>query len=174
MKTRLIISILFLIIYQSSALSNIVYLDVQFIIDNSELGKYYKKKIKNTEKDSLSNLKLNEEKIKALENNINNQKNILKKEEISKKVEELNILLKEFQEKRNKLKQTIIKDKKEYSIEILKILNPLVTNYVEKNNIELVLDKKNILVGVKSLDITQNLLRELNKKTIDEKLINEN
>ena len=125
------------------------------------------KKIKNTEKDSLFNLKLNEEKIKALENNINNQKNILKKEEISKKVEELNILLKEFQEKRNKLKQTIIKDKKEYSIEILKILNPLVTNYVEKNNIELVLDK-NILVGVKSLDITQNLLRELNKKTIDE------
>ena len=174
MKTRLIISILFLIIYQSSALSNIVYLDVQFIIDNSELGKYYKKKIKNTEKDALSNLKLNEEKIKALENNINNQKNILKKEEISKKVEELNILLKEFQEKRNKLKQTIIKDKKEYSIEILKILNPLVTNYVEQNNIELVLDKKNILVGVKSLDITQNLLRELNKKTIDEKLINEN
>ena len=174
MKTRLIISILFLIIYQSSALSNIVYLDVQFIIDNSELGKYYKKKIKNTEKDALSNLKLDEEKIKALENNINNQKNILKKEEISKKVEELNILLKEFQEKRNKLKQTIIKDKKEYSIEILKILNPLVTNYVEQNNIELVLDKKNILVGVKSLDITQNLLRELNKKTIDEKLINEN
>ena len=155
-------------------MSNIVYLDVQFIIDNSELGKFYKKKIKNTEKDALSNLKLNEEKIKALENNINNQKNILKKEEISKKVEELNILLKEFQEKRNKLKQTIIKDKKEYSIEILKILNPLVTNYVEKNNIELVLDKKNILVGVKSLDITQNLLRELNKKTIDEKLINEN
>ena len=173
MKTRLIISILFLIIYQSSALSNIVYLDVQFIIDNSELGKYYKKKIKNIKKDSLSNLKLNEEKIKALENNINNQKNFDKKEEISKKVEELNILLKEFQEKRNKLKQTIIKDKKEYSIEILKILNPLVTNYVEKNNIELVLDKKNILVGVKSLDITQNLLRELNKKTIDEKLINE-
>ena len=155
-------------------MSNIVYLDVQFIINNSELGKYYKKKIKNTEKDSLSNLKLNEEKIKALKKNINNQKNILKKEEISKKVEELNILLKEFQEKRNKLKQTIIKDKKEYSIEILKILNPLVTNYVEKNNIEFVLDKKNILVGVKSLDITQNLLRELNKKTIDEKLINEN
>ena len=50
MKTRLIISILFLIIYQSSALSNIVYLDVQFIIDNSELGKYYKKKLKTLKK----------------------------------------------------------------------------------------------------------------------------
>ena len=45
--------------------------------------------------------------------------------------------------------------KKKYTSKILKILNPLLTNYVEKNNINLVIEKKNILVGIKTLDITE-------------------
>ena len=56
----------------------------------------------------------------------------------------------------------------------MRILNPLLTNYVENNNIHLVVDKKNILVGIKSLDITNILLDILNKETKERKLINEN
>ena len=55
----------------------------------------------------------------------------------------------------------------------LKILNPLLTNYVENNNINLVVEKKNILVGIKTLDITDNILSILNNKTKELK-INEN
>ena len=64
--------------------------------------------------------------------------------------------------------------KKKYSSEILNILNPILTNFVEKNNIALVLKKKNILVGAKVLDITDNILLILNEETKNNNLINEN
>ena len=57
--------------------------------------------------------------------------------------------------------------KKDYSKNILKVLNPLLTKYVEKNNIILVVEKKNILIGVKSLDITQNILEVFDTYTTE-------
>ena len=64
--------------------------------------------------------------------------------------------------------------KKEYTSKILALLNPLLTNYVDKNAIVIVLEKKNILVGIKSLDITSNLLELINNETKKQNLINEN
>lgn len=171
---KILISIFIFFISISNSLSKIVYLDVQYIIDNSNLGKFYKKKIKSNENSALKELKNKEKIISTKENDIKNQKNILKKEEINKKVDELNILVKDFQIQRNKLKNDIISEKKKYSLEIIKALNPLLTKYVENNNITLVLDKKNILVGVKTFDITENLLEILNEKTKNDNLINEN
>ena len=59
----------------------------------------------------------------------------------------------------------VIDEKKIYTSKILKLLNPLLTNYVEKNKITLVVDKKNILIGIKSLDITPDILKILNDET---------
>ena len=58
--------------------------------------------------------------------------------------------------------------------EILKVLNPLLTNYVEKNNIKLVVEKKNILIGIKTLDITNNIIKILDDHTNSNSLVNEN
>ena len=99
----------------SNSLSKIVYLDVQYIIDNSNLGKFYKK-IKSNENSALKELKNKEKIISTKENDIKNQKNILKKEEINKKVDELNILVKDFQIQRNKLKNDIISEKKNIAL----------------------------------------------------------
>ena len=115
-----------------------------------------------------------QKKLKEKEQEINNQKNILKKEELNKQFVEFNNLVVKYKELRKELNNSIVKEKKNYSTEILRILNPLLTNYVENNNIHLVVDKKNILVGIKSLDITNTLLDILNKETKERKLINEN
>ena len=68
----------------------------------------------------------------------------------------------------------ILNEKKKYSSKILMILNPLLTNFVEKNNIKLVLEKKNILVGAKVLDITQNIMTILNNETKRNNYLDEN
>ena len=39
-------------------------------------------------------------------------------------------------------------------------------NYIEKNSIDIVLKKQNLVTGKKELDITKNILDELNKKKI--------
>ena len=153
---------------------NIVYLDIQYIIDNSNLGKFYKTKIKIKQDNNNEILQSEQKKLKEKEQEINNQKNILKKEELNKQFVEFNNLVVKYKELRKELNNSILKEKKNYSAEILRILNPLLTNYVENNNIHLVVDKKNILVGIKSLDITTTLLDILNKETKERKLINEN
>ena len=56
--------------------SNIVYLDVQFIIDNSELGLFYKKKVLKNYKELNIELSIKEKKIKEKETDLNNKKNI--------------------------------------------------------------------------------------------------
>ena len=44
---------------------------------------------------------------------------------------------------------------------------------MEKNNIDLVLEKKNILVGIKTLDITKELLDIFNAETQKLEIIND-
>ena len=144
---------------------NIAYLDVQYIIDKSNLGVQYKKKIDQKVKEIKSKLSNYESNIKEKETEINNKKNILKKEEITQMVNELNNDVKEYQILRKTLNDDLIKEKRIYSKKILEILNPLLTNYVEINNIKLVIEKKNILVGVKTLDITAQILEIFNKET---------
>ena len=159
--------------FEVYAKTNIVYIDIQYIIDNSNLGKFYKNKLKKIE----SNLKESMLKKEVIKNNqieINNQKNILKEEEIKKKIKQLNELVKNYNIERNNANNEIIENKKKYSTEILKLLNPLLTDYVEKNKIKLIINKKNILVDIKTLDITEEILKIFDQKTKDANLINEN
>ena len=47
----------------------------------------------------------------------------------------------------------------------------MLTNYVKDNKITLVIEKKNILIGVKTLDITKDVLKILNDKTSEENML---
>ena len=154
--------------------NNIAYLDVQLIIDKSDLGKFYKKKISNKYDTIKIELEKKETSIKDEQILIDNQKNILKEDEIKKKIKKLNNQVINYKTLRNEYSKNILEEKKNYSVKILKLLNPIITNYVEINNIDLVIEKKNILVGIKSLDITFNILEILNQKTREKNLLNEN
>ena len=173
MKKFLLIFVLFF--FQNNAFSkNIVYLDIQYIIDNSDLGIFYKSKINKLVENNKESLKIKENEINLKEKEIKNQKNLLSKEEIEKKIVSLNNLVKNYQIERNKKNKLVNDEKKIYTSEILKLLNPLLTNYVEKNKITLVVDKKNILIGIKSLDVTSDILQILNDETKKNNLLNEN
>ncbi len=166
--------IFFFFVNESYSKNNIAYLDVQSIIDKSDLGIFYKKKISKKYEIIKLELKKEETLIKDDQMLINNQRNILKEEEIKKKIKKLNDKMIKYQKSKNEFSKNIIEDKKNYSVKILKVLNPLLTNYVENNNIDLVIEKKNILVGIKSMDITSNILDILNQETKKKNLINEN
>ena len=161
---RKIVFFLFFFFITSSAFSNIniAYLDVQFIIDNSNLGKLYKSEIIENQNENKIEIKNKEKFIKKNEN------------EIKKKLNEINNLINDYKVLRNNLNKKILDRKKNYSAKILKILNPLITKYVEKNKIDLVLEKKNVLVGIKTLDITNDILIIFNKETENIKITDVN
>ena len=156
------------------ASTNVAYLDVQFIIDNSNLGKFYRSEIEKLQNKNNSAIILKENEIKKKEEEFKNKKNLLNQEEIKKKIDEINSMVKQYQIFRNDLNKKLTKEKKKFSKEILLILNPLLTKYVESKNINLVIEKKNVLVGVKSLDITKNILEIFNERTKNVKNTNAN
>ena len=158
----------------SQASNNIVYLDIQYIIDNSDLGIHLKDKVKKTQDKIKLELTIKEKLIKEKENDIRNKKNILKKEELDKNIKELDNLVKKYQTFRNESSKIIFEERKKYRLQILELLNPLLANFANNNNINLILEKKNVLVGSKVLDITENILTIVNEETKIKKLVNEN
>ena len=53
-----------------------------------------------------------------------------------------------------------------YSSVYLKEINKIMISYIEKNSIDIVIKKENLITGKKELDITEFILEELNKKKI--------
>ena len=174
MKKLFFIVFLFFNLSIAHSNNNIVYLDVQYIIDNSKLGLLYKSKISINQK-KLKNLLIEDEKIlKDKEIFINDKKNILKKEELDENLKEFKKMFENYNNKRNESRNKIVKEKNKFTSEILNILNPILTKYVEQNNIVLVIEKKNILIGAKVLDITEQILEVFNSETKNLILSNEN
>ena len=73
----------------------------------------------------------------------------------------MKILTKEVQKYRSD-KQSSYDNLKQFKIDntkkILKILNPIITKFVDSNSISIVIPKKNIIVGKKNLDITDQII----------------
>ena len=144
--------------------AQIVYIDVNYILNNSEVGKSLNIYIKKTRDENIISYKEIEDKFIKKEKELLAQKNILKKEEFDEKFKilsnEINIYNAEKKSSLNKLNKFKLDNTKK----ILEILNPIITNYVDKNSISLVIPKKNIIVGKKNLDITDEIVKLLNDK----------
>ena len=78
--------------------------------------------------------------------------------------EEPLILTETVQKNRQKSLNEIAKMRNKARGELLKTLNPILKKYMEDNNIRLVLDKKTVLLGDNKLDITDQIIKLLNKE----------
>ena len=48
--------------------------------------------------------------------------------------------------------------------EVMKSLNPILSEYAEKNNIAVMLEKKSIVIGKNEFDVSKAIIEELDKK----------
>ena len=103
-------------------------------------------------------------KLEEKKNKIVSQKNILKKEELDNLIKTYEIEVQKFNETRKKLRDEFnnfnIKSKKK----IIDLLNPLITNYLKKESIQMLLQKDKIVFGNDTLDITKEILKLFNDK----------
>jgi outer membrane protein len=142
----------------------IFYLDVNFLLSESEAGKYINNELQIINNKNIEEFKKIENSIKTEEEKLLKQKNILKEEEFNNKANKLREKYKSYQElkntKNNDLK--ILGDKA--GNQILKFINEILSEYSTKNKISLIMKKKNIVIGKTELDITKNILGLLNAK----------
>ncbi len=164
LKKISIIIILFLA-FQNNLFANIpYYLDFKYILNQSDAGKkaqtFLKKKLDN----GIKKLKEKEKAIQAEEKKIIQQKKVISAEEYKKQVNALRNKVSSLQKERNMLLETVAKQKAKARTELLKNLNPIIQDYMKEKKIRMVLDKKSLLLADENLDITKDIITNLNKK----------
>ena len=165
---RKIFFFIFLISFSFSvqASSNIAFIDINFIIEKSNSGIQITEILKKKRDKETKKLEAKKNQIKKKEEEFKNKNNILSEEERKKRVESIKLEIEDYKKLKNKLEKEFNAKKTEYINILLKEINNIMINYIEKNSIDIVLKKENLVTGKKELDITKNVLDELNKKKI--------
>ena len=146
------------------AQTNIVYLDIQFILNNSLAGKMvteHLEKIKDSKKSEFNKVLAS---IKTQENDIKSKKNILTDQEYNNQLNLLKKNISIFKKDQNQHLINLNKKKKKYSNQILEKLNPILSDYAKENNISFIISKEYVLLAKKEHDITTIILNLLNNK----------
>ena len=148
----------------SNANENIRFININYIINNSEAGKTLNKIIENKTKKIKSELNDLGKKIESKKEKIISQKNILKKEEYEKLVKTYEDEVKKFNNIRNKKNEDFNKYRINSQKKIIEALNPLITAFLKKESVQILLQKEQIIFGDKELDITEEILKMFNDK----------
>ena len=169
MKLKYIVKI-FVITYlifgitNSFAENKVVYIDMNKILNESKVGIFVEKELTKAHEAKLNNFKKSEEKLKTDEIGLISKRNIMAREEFDKKVKSLNEEAQNYQNERRKWFDEIAQKRNNARTEVIKSLDPILTEYFEQNQISLMLYKRNIAIGINELEITDIIIDELNKK----------
>ena len=161
---KLILTFSIIFFYQPNVKASTYFLDFKLILNQSEAGKKANNYLKDQLEKGVKSLRDREKKLQNEEKKIIQQKKLLSAEEYKKKITLLRNEVSKLQKDRNSILENISKKRKSARKDLLKELNPIVKNYMVEKKINIVLDKKNILLGDESLDITNDIMNLLNKK----------
>ena len=156
----------FLLIFSSIAYGQekIVYLDTNYLLTQSDVGKYVNSKLKKINDKNIEEFKKIELNIKSAEEKLLNQKNILKKDDYEEKISDLKSKYESYQEQRKTKNAELNQLRNQAGNKILNHINEILTKYSKSESISLIIEKKNVVIGKTDLDVTSDILSLLNKK----------
>ena len=159
-----ILILTFFFVNSSNGQEQIVFLDLDNVVSNTNAGKSILDKLEKSKKEKLLKFEKKEKDLKKIEDQIKKQKNIISEKELKKKLAEFRKELSIFRQERQKVINEFNQKKKSEFNVFFKKITPIIENYVSENNIDIVLDKKNIFVGSKKKNITQEIIKIINTK----------
>ena len=145
------------------AIEKIVYLDLDYILSNSNKGKNILSDLDKKNNENIKIIKSKEEILKTEEENLLKQKNIISNEAYNEKVKNLQNKVKIFRSEKNQLVTEFKKNRENKINDFIKIVDNILGEYVKANSIDLVLNKKDIIMGKNSFNITEEILKKVNE-----------
>ena len=157
----------FLIIFiilttKSFTTEKIVYLDLDYLLSNSNKGKEILLNLENIKKENINIFKQKEEALSKEEKKLIQQKNILSQEIYSEKINTLKKEIEKYRSEKKELVGNFNKQKDENINNLLKLIDSILAEYVKENSIDLVLNKKDILMGKNNYNITNDIMVLIN------------
>ena len=141
----------------------IVYLDVDFILANSDKGKIILSNLEKKNKENIKILQSKEKILKDEETEIIKQKNIISEVSYKEKINTLKSKIDTFKMDKDKLVKNFNQFRQQEINKFIKLVDEILGEYVEKNAIDLVLNKKDILMGKNKYNITNEIMELVNK-----------
>ena len=141
-----------------------VFIDIDYVLNNSNIGKSIYKELDKINKDNLNLLNSKEKIIKDKKASIEKTKNVSSKEKLQNDIEEFNNEVSHFKKEKNELLNQFKILKKNKLDKFLKDINPLIQEYMKQNSIDIVLEKNQIFVGNKNKDITLDIIQLINRR----------
>jgi len=145
--------------------SKIAYVDLDFVLTNTNVGKIIFEKLENNEKLKKKIFNDKENKLKEEENKILASRNIISKEQLDININEFQNKLKDYRNYKSEELKKLNEIKNDEILKLLNLVNPLIQEYMKSNSINFLMDKKNIYIADKNYDITNKLIEIINKNT---------
>ena len=164
MKKYIIFFLLFNLSFPSLSEDGVFFLDVDYLLNNSNYGKKIILELNNINEKNNSEIENFEKELKKEDDEINNVKNIISKDELKIRVNNLKKKIITYRKRKDEIfnEYNDVKNKK---LDIFfKKITPYLEEFMEINSINLILDKKNIFIANENYDITKSLIEFLNLK----------
>ena len=163
-KFILILFIFFISVNSSNSEEKIAFVNIDYVIQNSNIGKKMLANINKLDKKNIDNLKKKNKILKELELSINNKKNVITEEAFNEEVFSFKQKVQKFTEEKNKVINEFNSFKKEKLENIFKKITPIINDYMEENSVTILLDSKNVFMGNKDSNITEDILKIINNE----------
>ena len=148
---------------KTSAETNIVYLDLKIIMNESVAGKKAQDYLAKQHKNNLASFKKTAEKLKKEEMDLIAKKQVMEKAEYKQEIETLRSKAASFAKERRDKTEKLAKTRMKARNDLLSAIKPLLEKYSNENGVDLVIDKKNVIIGKSNIDITSIIIKELNQ-----------
>ena len=140
------------------------------VISTSNSGISILKQLNGLKNKNSKFLKEEEKKFKEKEKKLISQKNILSEEDFKKRVDELKVEIKKYNQNRNKMIDEFNKLKVDNTNNLLKLINPILVKFSNDKKISIILQKKDLVVAKTELDITEEIIKIINAEVKEFKI----
>ena len=165
MKKKLLFIIILLFSYSfANANEKIAFIDIDFILAQSKAGKSILSNLDKLNKKNINELKSQEQKLIEERKKLDKLKNISSQEDMNIKIQAFQKKIEQFNKQKVDLSSKFNNKRDEETLALLQKINPIISEYMEKNQITLIFDKKNIYIAKSNLDITKSILEIVNSK----------
>ena len=141
----------------------IAFINMDKVISTSNTGSSILQQLTDLNNKNLKFLKNEEKKFKEKEAKLISQKNIISEADFQNRINELKSEIKDYNQNRIKMIEDFNKLKVNNTNNLLKLINPILVKFSNDKEISIILQKKDLVVAKSELDITDEIIKIVNK-----------
>ena len=141
----------------------IAFINMDKVMSISNTGSSILQQLTDLNNKNLKFLKNEEKKFKEKEAKLISQKNIISEADFQNRINELKSEIKDYNQNRIKMIEDFNKLKVNNTNNLLKLINPILVKFSNDKEISIILQKKDLVVAKTELDITDEIIKIVNK-----------